>query len=142
MIGFLIRLLPAWAWFALAVAVLGSSLALGYRQGAGRVQARWDAAELKRERQAAEQRREDERIGRAAAANFEAWRADQTRRQADIARRLRDALKAPLSCPASGQVADVVIPADAVRSLRDAAGAELRSTEPAAIAGPGLRIRP
>lgn len=142
MLRFIAGLLPAWAWFAAAALVLASAVAFGDRSGAARVKARWDAVELARQQAEADTRREDARISRAADAEFQRWRADRARRDADIARRLRDALQRPVSCPTSGLLADVPVPAAVVDRLRDAGADDGSPGAAPAVTGPGLRARP
>ncbi len=64
---------------------------------------------------------------RTAAAEFRASRASQTARSTQYATRLAAALQRPIPCPPAASapapgLADVVVPADAVRVLHDAAG--------------------
>ena len=142
MIRLLAGLLPAWAWFAAAAVVLALTGAQGWRSGAAHVQAEWDKAELSHEQAQADQVRENARISRQTAASFERWRAEQNRKAATLAKELHNALQRPVACPASGVLADVPIPAAVVDGLRGAGTVIVPPEPPAAIAGPGLRIRP
>lgn len=127
--GFLFGLIPLWLWAVLIAGILASTHIAAWRGGANGVRVDWQAAELKRQQVESETRREDGRIARAAEAEFEAWRAAQPARQAEVTRALRQALSGPVR-PAS-TVAAVVIPAAAVGRLRDA-GADGGPTGPAA----------
>lgn len=121
-------MIPAWVKLLALAGIVGLIWAHGRHSGSSVTQARWDAAELQRERaiqmQEAQQRRqaqnagmayEQERIRLRALANSNA------ERQA-----LLDTLQQP-ACPATGddhapQLADLPIPAAAVDRLRRAAG--------------------
>lgn len=93
-------MLPSLA-LSLRLALLGGALATGWWLGAGRVQARWDAAELQRERAlatlAAQETRRQARITDDLTAN----RLRSERAAADAAERLRQ-LAASAPDPASG----------------------------------------
>lgn len=146
--GFALRLLPGWAWLAAAGVALAT--AWGWHahavhqarvQGRAEVQARWDAAELARERQANVDaaRRAEQSI--AAAAAHEAARAAIARNLTEARHDLRNALSAPISCPPgqSGmEVGDVLLPAAVLDGVRRAAegGGGQRADRPAA-AEPG-----
>jgi hypothetical protein len=108
--------------YAAALALLLAAAAGGWHLGAGRVQARWDVAELQRERQAAELRAEAQRLAQAAATRHEAQRRRIEARLPGLRRDLADALRRPLACPTGAPVAvgDVLVPAAAVDRLRDA----------------------
>ena len=77
-------------------------------------------AQAKADAELAAQRQEAARV----AAEYEAQRAAIQRRLARVSTDLRNALQRPISCPAGDPpaVGDVVIPGDALRVLRDAAG--------------------
>ena len=77
-------------------------------------------AQAKADAELAAQRQEAARV----AAEYEAQRAAIQRRLTRAHTDLRNALQRPISCPAGDPpaVGDVVIPADALRVLRDAAG--------------------
>jgi hypothetical protein len=103
----------------LRLALLGSALATGWWLGAGRVQARWDAAELQRERAvvtlAAQETRRQARINEDLTAN----RLRSERAAAGAAERLRQlAASAPDPTPACPGRADDTRPAAWL--LRDA----------------------
>lgn len=108
---------------AALVAVLGAG-ALGWRQGAARVQGRWDAADLQRERDAREDADEMRRIANRAGLAYEGQRV----RIASVLPAARAAvgagLRIPLQCApgASQALGDVRVPASVVDGLR-AAGA-------------------
>ena len=110
---------------ALAVAAaLAASHWWAWTQGAAGERLDWVEAQAEAKRQAdaqlEAQRQETARV----AAEYEAQRAAIQRRLTRAHTDLRNALQRPISCPA-GQpqtVGDVVIPADALRVLRDAAG--------------------
>lgn len=120
MIGFLLRLLPWWVW-AMILSGLAAWGGIGlWRAGADSVRTDWQAADLARDRAEADRRREDARITRAAGREFEAWRADQVRRQAEVAAALSYALRTPASCPPSGELGDIKIPQSVVDLLRRA----------------------
>lgn len=103
---------------------LASSHWWAWRQGAAGERLEWVEAQAEAQRQAdaqlAAQRQEAARV----AAEYEAQRAAIQRRLARVSTDLRNALQRPISCPAGDPpaVGDVVIPADALRVLRDAAG--------------------
>lgn len=107
-----------------AVGALASSHWLAWRQGAAGERLEWIEAQAETWRQAdaqlAAQRQEAARV----AAEYEAQRAAIQRRLTRAHTDLRNALQRPISCPAGDPpaVGDVVIPADALRVLRDAAG--------------------
>lgn len=121
MLRLLVGLVPAWGWGLLAALVLASAAGAGHRAGAAGVQARWDAAELERtQQQLSDARRNAERSITASAAH--------ERDRAALARSLREArnavsiaMRTPISCPNSGELGDLVLPADALRGVRDAA---------------------
>lgn len=117
---FLLGLIPPWGWLVLAAISAAALFAAGDRFGADRVQGRWDAAELERERlaNADRMRRADAAMG--ASARHEATRARLARDLTETRHALMDALRRPLECPA--EVGDVVVPADALERVRRAAG--------------------
>lgn len=109
---------------ALAVAAaLAASHWWAWTQGAAGERLEWVEAQAEAKRQAdaqlEAQRQETARV----AAQYEAQRAAIQRRLTRASTDLRNALQRPISCPAgdSQPVGDVVIPADAVGVLRDAA---------------------
>lgn len=100
-------------------------------------QADWDAAELERTRETAR---------RAAIHADRAWEASAAHERARAAqsaalRKARDELQAalnrPLDCPESGRLGDVLLPADALGRVRDAAG-QPADTAPADEPGAAL----
>jgi len=115
---------------ALRLALLGGALTAGWWLGAGRVQARWDAAELQRERAVATLGAQEARRQHQVAAEYEA-QAQRIRAQAVIALpEVRNALHAPICAPAGASapellLADVPVPAAVLDGLR-AAGADPR----------------
>ncbi|MES2959819.1 MAG: hypothetical protein V4792_16640 [Pseudomonadota bacterium] len=135
MIRGLLSLVPVWAWGALLALALASAVATGDRWGSGRVQARWDTANAEAAELARNTERRDAERARQASGQFEAWRRDQARRQAEVASGIKESLQGPISCPAGGKVADVLVPAGTLSRLRDA-GADRRDADPAA-AEPG-----
>jgi hypothetical protein len=114
-----------------AGAVLASALAAGWWLGAGRVQGRWDAAELQRERAVAALGAQERRRQHQAAADYEA-QAQRIRAQAATPLpEVRNALQSPIPCPGGASatpalvLADVPVPAAVLDGLR-AAGADPR----------------
>lgn len=130
----LLGLLPAWLWAAILAGALACGGIVTWRTATGVERAKWQAIELRRQQADADTRREDARMSWAASAEFEALRAQQARRAPQIAKEVRDALQAPIACPA-GTLADVLVPAAAVDGLRRA-GADAAAPGPAA-SGPG-----
>lgn len=129
MIGFVLRLLPWWVW-ALILSGLAAWGGITIWTTATKVERqRWLAGQA----EAREQARNDElvrsRKAREASASFEAWRAAAARREQENRDALSYALRTPISCPASGDLADVLVPAAAVD--------ELRAAGQPAVAAPG-----
>lgn len=120
MIGFALRLLPWWVW-ALILSGLAAWGGITIWTTATNVERqRWLAGQA----EAREQARNDElvrsRKAREASASFEAWRAAAARREQENRDALSYALRTPISCPTSGHLADVLVPAAAVDELRAA----------------------
>jgi len=114
---------------SVGAAVLAACVALGWHLGAGRVQARWDAAQLAAaraaERQAAEQR------AAAARATVRAVEAGQQiqQRTPQARRDVASALRAPIACETNASdrpriddrpLGDIRVPAAVVDGLRRA----------------------
>ncbi len=117
---------------ALAAMGLAAALALGGWLGAGRVQARWDAAELAHAQAAAEAREEQRRLLATAAARAEDGRQQIQTRTPEVRRAVTQALRQPLQCPppalggppgADLALGDVRVPAAVVDGLRRAGAA-------------------
>lgn len=108
-----------------AVAALGGVLAWSYNagdtNGAARVQTRWDKAARSADVENSKLRGE----GYTLAAEYESQLHDLEARYERTNTSLRRALARPASCPASGRLGDVVLPADLVDSMfnRDAGSA-------------------
>lgn len=104
----------------------------GWRYGIKSESNRRDAADLVRERAAAEIRAESQRMANRAATGFETQRRAIEVRHASVSTDLRTALRAPIACPAaaSAPLADLRIPAAVVSGLRRA-GADPGTDRPA-----------
>lgn len=116
-----------WSLAARGLAVIVAAagcIAFGWRIGVRSTMADWQAETIARQQAEADQRREDARISRAADAEFERWRADQTRRRMEVASGLRKSLQRP-------DLAAVVVPAGTVDWLRES-GADHPAPGPAA----------
>ncbi len=109
----------------------------GWHYGIKTESNRRDAADLVRERAAEAIRNESQRMANRAASGFEAQRRAIEVRHASVSTALRNALSAPISCPAAAAaaLADLRIPAAVVDSLRRA-GADPGADRPA-TAQPG-----
>lgn len=118
MIGFLLRLLPWWVWALIASALAAWAGIAVWRTATAVADARWLAGQAAAHEQRRNQERIDAERARSASLDFERWRRDQARRQAEVASALKYALRAPISCPVD--VGDVLVPAAAVGLLRDA----------------------
>jgi hypothetical protein len=114
---------------SLAAGGLAAAIALGWWLGAGRVQARWDAAELAHARAAADARAENELLRASAAAAHEAARQQIQSRTPEARRAVNTALRQPVPCPppapgappaADLALGDVRVPAAVVDGLRRA----------------------
>lgn len=105
---------------ALRLAVLGGALATGWWLGAGRVQARWDAAELQRERAVATLAAQEARRQNHEAAVYAAQAARLRATAAQSLPDFREALHAPISCPASAELdlATLPVPAGVLERLQ------------------------
>lgn len=104
----------------------------GDEAGAARVQGEWDEAERKAEADTKRIRGE----GFELAAEYESQLNTLEKRYAASLTRQRNAQRLPVTCPASGEIGDVLVPADLVRSMfnRDEEGARLpgpATSEPA-----------
>lgn len=126
-------------WLLIGTAVLGA--ASGFYVEHLRFQSaekKWiaDQAEAARvaDEKAAEARDDENTKGYILAQSIEAQRQQLEKAYATSQRNLREVLKRPASCPASGSLGDVVIPGDALRELRAASGddASVASAGPAA----------
>lgn len=120
-------LVPPWGWAGLLAVALAAGGVWCHRVGAAAVQARWDRAELDRERQANADRLRNANRALDASAKHETDRAALARNLREARNAISTTLRAPISCPASGQLADVVLPAAALAGVRDAAGADGRA---------------
>lgn len=120
-------LVPPWGWATLLAVALAAGGAWCHRAGARSVQARWDAAEVQRERQANADALRRADLALAASASHEADRAALARNLREARNAVSIALRTPISCPASGLAADVVLPAAALAGVRDAAGTDGRA---------------
>ncbi len=116
-------MLPSLA-LGLRLAIVGGALAAGWWLGSGRVQARWDAAELRRERAAAVLAAQEARRQSRITDDLTANRLRSERAAADAAERLRQlAASAPDPAPGCPGRADDARPA--VWVLRDEDRADL-----------------
>lgn len=115
----------------IAAAVLVGALAavgwLGYIRGAAHVMAQWTAERLTAERLATANAARQRQAIASAAAEYETRRAALQLQATQARTALRNALQRPI-CPtgepnAALTIADVPVPADAVRRLRDAGAA-------------------
>lgn len=121
MIRALLGMVPPLGWALLLAIAAAAGGAWCHRAGAASVQARWDRVELERERQAnADALRNANRM-LAASTRFEATRADLARNLTQARHALSIAMRTPISCPASGQLGDLVLPPGALAGVRDAA---------------------
>lgn len=113
---------PLFIRLLLAVAVAASALAFGWWLGAGRVQGKWDAAELQRERGAQVLLAQDRRRVADQAGQFEAQRAALQARATSLSLEPRYELQGPVPCAAgaSAVLGDLPVPAAAVDRLRRA----------------------
>lgn len=117
-------LVPPWGWAVLVTVALAAGGAWCHRAGAAAVQARWDRAELDRERQANADRLRNANRALDASATHETERAALARNLREARNAISTTLRASVSCPSSGRLADVVLPAAALAGVRDASGAE------------------
>lgn len=85
----------------------------GHAAGAGEVQAKWDKAEEVRKDEAAKTARD----GRVQADAYAAKVRELEAKNEQTAKRLRNALRAPVDCPKSGEIGDVLVPADVLRCM-------------------------
>ncbi|AKJ28854.1 hypothetical protein [Caldimonas brevitalea] len=97
-------------WLAIGLAAaLAVSHGWAYHRGGASVQAKWDRAELERERELSEARSEQQRLAARAAARFEASREAIRQQLATTQEALQDALDQPVPvCPRT--VGDAVVP--------------------------------
>lgn len=141
MIRALLGMVPPTGWVIVVAVSAAAGGAWCYRQGSADVQARWDAAELERERQANTDALRNANRALQASARHETERAA-------LARNLREArhantisMQQQFSCPASGQVGDVLLPADALAGVRSAAAGASWSHPGAASVQLGRSVR-
>lgn len=85
----------------------------GFGRGEDSKQAEWNAAKLKAEEEQAKKRDE----GFVIAAELESELHELKGKYASIVSQRRAALSEQITCPASGKVADLVVPAATVRSM-------------------------
>lgn len=108
----------------IGVAAIGGSAALGWWLGAGRVQGRWDAAELQRERAVATLGAQERRRQAGESERHEAERSQILARLPTITQELRHELHTPIICPPVDQPAlelgAVPVPGAVVDRLRRA----------------------
>ncbi len=120
MIRFLLSLLPWWVW-ALILSGLAACAGIAvWRTATAVADARWLAGQAAAQEQARNDELVRSRKARDASTSFEAWRAAAARREQENRDALSYALRTPISCPASGDLADVLVPAAAVGELRAA----------------------
>lgn len=120
---FLAGLIPPWGWIGLVTVALAAGGAWCHRAGAASVQARWDAADLQRERQdnADAMRRAEQAFS--ASTGYELGKAATA---ADLRKgrgAISSSLRTQLSCSPGNELGAVVVPAAALAGVRDAAGA-------------------
>lgn len=144
----LLRFVPLWVWLGAATAIAGGAWhlsAVHSAKNAGRaeVQALWDGARAEAEQAAAADRAAQAETARTAAADYEAQKAAIAANLEDARHDLQKALRRPIRCPAGASLAvgDVVLPADVLAGLRDAAGAARARRDRPAPAEPGRAVR-
>jgi hypothetical protein len=71
LVGWVLGFLPWWAWAALVALALATATGMGWQQGAGHVQARWNAEKATRVQQALEASQEARRLEQARAAKVQ-----------------------------------------------------------------------
>ncbi|UDF33532.1 UNVERIFIED_ORG: hypothetical protein LHJ69_12955 [Shinella sp. XGS7] len=111
----------------LCAAVAAAAACLGWWLGAGRVQARWDAAELQRERAVVTLAAQEARRQNHEAAVYAAQAARLRAAAAQSLPDFREALHAPISCPAGAELdlATLPVPAGVIERLQHV-GADAR----------------
>jgi hypothetical protein len=147
-------LVPWWAYAVAGAAIVGalvwwhhgaasSALEAAKQAGAAEVQARWDMADQLRERQAAADRARNDRQAADASAAHEAERQRLLAANRENQHALRQALRRQVVCPPSGELGDIVLPADALARVRNAAAAASAgaAADPAAAGQPGGAVR-
>lgn len=126
------------AWAVGLLALLGGWLWLEHhleQRGASACEAKAAQADAARAQAAVEQLRANDHRAADAAGDFRAAQAAIAARQPEVRHALQDALRTPLACPAAAAsqpaVGDVVVPAGAVRRLRDAGAGSAADPAPA-----------
>jgi hypothetical protein len=89
----------------------------GYNKGAASVQADWDKERHNIADLAEKELEEDRDIGYQLAVEWQHELSQLKVKYDDLNTKYRNSLKSPVVCPASGQIGDVVLPADLVDSL-------------------------
>jgi len=129
----------------LVLALLGALYAFGerrYAAGEDAANLRWKTAEQERLDVERELRAENQRLANRSSASHEATRARIALDLTEARHALRNALSAPISCPAgpSATVGDFVVPGAALWSVRRAAAGAGGAPGPAA-SQPGATVR-
>ncbi|MCR5864639.1 hypothetical protein [Aquincola sp. J276] len=121
MIRALLGMVPPTGWALLLAIAAAAGGAWCHRQGAAGVQARWDAAELERERQSNADALRNANRALQASARHETERASLARNLSEARHANTVAIQVPVDCPASGLAGDVLLPAGALVGVHDAA---------------------
>lgn len=85
LVGWVLGFLPWWAWAALVALAVATATGMGWQQGAGHVQARWNAEKATRVQQALEASQEARRIEQARSRNVQESQ-DHARQVAAVSR--------------------------------------------------------
>jgi hypothetical protein len=124
-----LRAVPWWAWAAAAAIAAAwwlhsSRVDAAHAAGKAEADAECTAARQEADRMASRARAQRVEVAASASASHEAVRAQITHRLQESRHVVRQALAAPVACPAGRALAvgDVVLPADALRGVRNAAG--------------------
>ena len=88
-----------------------------YSKGEDHIQAKWDADKVERQSKENTELQADRDKAYTLAVDYESMHHDLEAKYAIKSADLNRALRAPVSCPASGSVGDVVVPADVVRGM-------------------------
>ncbi|MFN3630485.1 MAG: hypothetical protein ACK4XK_10605 [Casimicrobiaceae bacterium] len=121
MIRALLGMVPPIGWAMLLAIAASAGGAWCHRAGAAGVQARGDAVELERERQANANALRNANRARLASTRHETERAALARHLREARNATSIAMRTPISCPDSGRLGDLLLPAGALAGVRDAA---------------------